>query len=290
MAKFKGRSTLKQFLPLKPIKRGIKIWMRCDAKSGYTYDLNIYKGKEEICKKNSLGERVVKKLASTIKSSNVVLAFDRFFTSAKLLVSIDFPAVGTYMSNRRNVPIFNSKLKRGEYEFRTSDVGLCASRWMDSKEVLVMSNCHSNVADVVNRKMKDGSSKEFGCPIAIADYNKIMGGVDLADQKAAVYDINRKSTKWWKKVFFKLLMLSVVNSWIIHQAMHRQKTTLIVFLTTLAEKMIEEGTKNSKRKPKSGGRPAKNRKARQTQLAQSSKGQTHWPIKAGGRKRCIRCT
>ncbi|XP_036344060.1 piggyBac transposable element-derived protein 4-like [Rhagoletis pomonella] len=40
MVKFKGRSSMKQYMPMKPIKRGIKIWMRCDSKTGYTYDLN----------------------------------------------------------------------------------------------------------------------------------------------------------------------------------------------------------------------------------------------------------
>lgn len=35
MVKFKGRSTGKQYLPLKPIKRGVKIWERCDARTGY---------------------------------------------------------------------------------------------------------------------------------------------------------------------------------------------------------------------------------------------------------------
>ncbi|XP_054729306.1 piggyBac transposable element-derived protein 4-like [Anastrepha obliqua] len=46
MAKFKGRSSLKQYMPMKPIKRGVKIWLRCDAKTGYTYDLNVYTGKD----------------------------------------------------------------------------------------------------------------------------------------------------------------------------------------------------------------------------------------------------
>ena len=35
MIPFKGRSSLKQYMPLKPIRRGIKIWMRADANSGY---------------------------------------------------------------------------------------------------------------------------------------------------------------------------------------------------------------------------------------------------------------
>ena len=46
MTKFKGRSTLKQYLPMKPIKRGIKLWLRCGALTGYTYDMNVYAGKK----------------------------------------------------------------------------------------------------------------------------------------------------------------------------------------------------------------------------------------------------
>ncbi|GBP91012.1 PiggyBac transposable element-derived protein 4 [Eumeta japonica] len=45
MVKFKGRSSLKQYMPKKPIKRGFKVWARCDAKSGYLYQFEIYTGK-----------------------------------------------------------------------------------------------------------------------------------------------------------------------------------------------------------------------------------------------------
>lgn len=58
MIKFKGRSTMKQFMKDKPVKRGIKGWTRADAESGYVYDLNIYKGKEVEVLEGTLGERV----------------------------------------------------------------------------------------------------------------------------------------------------------------------------------------------------------------------------------------
>lgn len=69
-------------MPLKHIKRGIKIWERCDSITGYAYDFNIYSGKNEsnYTDNRTLGERVVMKLAQTIREPNVVLAFDRFFT------------------------------------------------------------------------------------------------------------------------------------------------------------------------------------------------------------------
>ena len=98
MTKFKGRSSLKQYMPLKLTKRGIKLWLRCDAGSGYIYDINIYCGKETNPQKNeeslTLGERVVKLLASTIKQNDVVLCLDRFFTS---------------ISNRKNMPATKRK-------------------------------------------------------------------------------------------------------------------------------------------------------------------------------------
>ncbi|GFR12232.1 rho guanine nucleotide exchange factor 10-like protein [Trichonephila clavata] len=56
----------------------------------------------------------------------------------------------------------------------------------------------SNYAKV-NRTIKDGSKEEFECPVAIEFYNKIMGGLDLEDQMANVYELNRKSSKWWEK-------------------------------------------------------------------------------------------
>ena len=34
MIRFKGRSSLKQFMPMKPIKRGIKVWVRADSHNG----------------------------------------------------------------------------------------------------------------------------------------------------------------------------------------------------------------------------------------------------------------
>ena len=34
MTKFKGRCTMKQYMPKKPIKRGFKVWVRADAHNG----------------------------------------------------------------------------------------------------------------------------------------------------------------------------------------------------------------------------------------------------------------
>lgn len=44
----------------------------------------------------------------------------------------------------------------------------------------------------------------------------------------SIYEHDKKSHKWWTKVFFHLLMVSAVNAWVLHNDLHRQKT---LFLT-----------------------------------------------------------
>ena len=43
---FKRRSTLKQNMPLKPVGRGIKVWARAEASSGYVSASQVYTGKQ----------------------------------------------------------------------------------------------------------------------------------------------------------------------------------------------------------------------------------------------------
>ena len=47
IVKFKGRSKIKQYIKLKPIKWGFKFWFRCSSKSDYLYQMDIYLEKEQ---------------------------------------------------------------------------------------------------------------------------------------------------------------------------------------------------------------------------------------------------
>ena len=46
MIPFKGRLGMKQYMPQKPTKRGIKVWECADSANGYVVDLSVYTGKE----------------------------------------------------------------------------------------------------------------------------------------------------------------------------------------------------------------------------------------------------
>ena len=43
MIPYKRRSSLKQYVPLKPINQGIKIWLHADAVNGYISECQVYK-------------------------------------------------------------------------------------------------------------------------------------------------------------------------------------------------------------------------------------------------------
>ena len=67
MIPFKGRSALKQYLALKPIKRGFKVWVLADSVTGYASKFEVYTGKKGNAVEEKLGEAVVKRLSSHLK-------------------------------------------------------------------------------------------------------------------------------------------------------------------------------------------------------------------------------
>ena len=63
MIKFQGRSSLKQYMPLKPTKRSIKVWVLADSHNGYFSQFEVYTGKKGNTAEKDLGMRVVKTLS-----------------------------------------------------------------------------------------------------------------------------------------------------------------------------------------------------------------------------------
>jgi len=52
----------------------------------------------------------------------------------------------------------------------------------------------------------------------VMDYNHHMGFVDKGDRMANSYSISRRTFKWMKKLFFHLLDLAILNSYILHSS------------------------------------------------------------------------
>ena len=69
----------KQYMPLRPIKSGIKVWILADAHNGYLSNISVYCGKDSKYGEKGLAANVVKQLTGHIKEKNHVVFFDNFF-------------------------------------------------------------------------------------------------------------------------------------------------------------------------------------------------------------------
>lgn len=125
MIKFKGRSSMKQYLPMKPIKSGYKIWVRADSITGYVFQFYMYTGKTDKTE-TGLGAKVVKTLCQPLIDSNFSchLAFDNFFSSYELLRDLrnhKIYSTATVRSDRLDLPKLikkDSRIKKNITEGR----------------------------------------------------------------------------------------------------------------------------------------------------------------------------
>ena len=62
-------------------------------------------------------------------------------------------------------------------------------------------------------------------PSIVDEYNMSMNGVDKADQYTVYYAFVRKSRKWWRKLFFWLLEVTLVNSYILYKISNHSPST-----------------------------------------------------------------
>ena len=85
MIKFQGRSSLKQYMPIKPIKRGIKVWVLADSINGYFSQLEVYTGKQPDQVETGLESRVFRSLTADFRGTHHLIVFDNFFMQYRLM-------------------------------------------------------------------------------------------------------------------------------------------------------------------------------------------------------------
>lgn len=294
MIKFKGRISIRQYMPAKPIKRGYKVWIRADE-TGFVSEFQIYTGKADGKVSYGLGERVVIDLTRELVGGCYHVYFDNFFTSTSLLLSLrkdNIFACGTVRQNRKNLPkkqMSDKDMERGESEYRTSITDLRWVKWKDNRTVQFLSNFHDpRCVGFVNRRQNDGTVKSINCPMMVHDYNKNMGYVDKADQLRSTYSINRKARKWWPRIFWFLIDTTVVNAFIIYKSKCIQKgISLKKFRLDLVRNLAIYNLK-SKRGPKthqaviSAAKPQIPLKQRQNV--------EHLPLRIARNRRCAHCS
>ena len=289
MIPFRGRLSFRQYMPAKPTKYGIKVWIAADSSNGYVLNFDVYLGKDPRLQRiHGLGYDVVTKMITPFMNRNHHVYFDNFFSSVRLMEHLRVQktfACATVRVNRKDLPpCARQKLRPGQKVVRQKGK-LVFTKWHDKRDVSVISsNVSPDTPDVVIRRHNQQVSK----PAVIGLYNENMGGVDLADQFRKYYSVGRSSRKWYKYLFWFSIDVSICNAFILQNhfltGAGRAKLKQVDFRTRLAKQLIG-GFSSSV----SAAQSLKRKKIQTLSLGEENAGK-HFIDKIKGRKRqCVRC-
>lgn len=287
---FKGQLGFKQFIPSKRSRFGIKLYVLCDCETGYVLDIIVYTGKDsEIENTENLGTSgaIVTTLLKPYLNKGHCLYIDNFYSSPDLFQFLHLNrtnACGTVRGDRLGMPEFNVNLHAGEREV-LDDSTIMALRWVDKRQVIMLTTEHDNTTvntGKVDRKTKDPIIK----PKCVAEYNSNMGAVDRSDMMIVNIECIRRSTRWYKKLFFHLVDMTVLNAHTLYLCKTGKKPTLAQFHLELVRQLLEKYLEP--RQVKKGGRPSGDNPTRLTSR--------HFPSyipatekKAGPCRPCVVC-
>nr|CAH7755187.1 unnamed protein product [Callosobruchus chinensis] len=191
---FQGRLVMKQYIPRKTHKYGVKLFKLC-SENGYTWNIRIYAGKESNEYGSSVATNVVIKLSEGLLNSGRTIVADNYYTSlelANILLDKQTHYIGTLRSNRRGNPreVIEKKLKKGEVFGLENERGICILKWKDKRDVLLWSTKHST--ETVEIQRRTGAIQK---PQAVVDYNEAKSSIDQSDQMTSYNAPLRKSLK-----------------------------------------------------------------------------------------------
>ncbi|CAG4952090.1 unnamed protein product [Colias eurytheme] len=241
---FKGRLIIKQYLPKKRNRFGIKLFVLCDVETGYIVDFIVYCGSEteiETVPNLGLSGSVVTELLKDYYFCNRELYVDNWYSSPQLFIYLKERATyacGTVRSNRKGMPKFQ-KLKRGQRAAYSSPP-LLALKWQDKKPVLMLSTMHDDKM-ILSENVDYSTGLPKMKPQCVVDYTKNMGSVDTSDMMTSTLGCIRKSKKWHKKLGFHIFDMFLLNAfYLIKVIKNKQNYSLADFQLNVIRQIIEK--------------------------------------------------
>ena len=225
---WRGNIGFRQYIPSKRHRFGLKLFVLCDCKSGFIQDIILYTGKDtQIGGTETFGVSgaVVLELLEQYLGRGHTLYIDNWYTSpllAEELLKYDTGVCGTVKRSRKKMPELQEKMQAKEvYFFQEKNILL--THWQDKREVNVLSTVHNPV--VMKTKSRAYNTWVWK-PECVLYYNVNMRQVDQSDGMIASVECARTTSKWYKKLFFHMLDIVVLNSHILHRDVTKSSYTL----------------------------------------------------------------
>ena len=295
MVGFRGRFGAKQYMPAKPTKYGIKAFTCADSELGYVLNILVYTGGDTLDIASSAYStlpqpaRIVLHLLEPYIGMGHTVFTDRYYTSIPLATTLwecNTAFIGTVIKNRVDLPdaIRSPTFRLGNDEtmaFRCAKFLALGWRAAQKKKALIMLSTESSAKSVMVQSQATGRTSLK--PKVVDKYNHSMNGVDKADQYAVYYSFVRKSRKWWRKLFFWLFEVTLVNSYILYRQTVPHPSTHLQFRHSIVDALTTQYM--SMRPPRTPrGRP---RKRSFVPNSSDSEQLRHFPAKGKQRECCI---
>ena len=201
---------------------------------------------------------------------------------ARATKSLQTSLVGNMNRSRRELPPSTADTSDELYSTRLlkhDNFTLTVYRCKRSKNVVMMSSLHSCVS-VGNDKKKISETVAF--------YNSTKYGVNVLDQMARKYSVNAGSRRWPVQVWYNILDLAAINSWVLYKSITGKQLSRKHFILQLA-KELRHSNVDDVDVPQTVNLTA-GRKRRQCQVAKCKGNKTTDTCSQCNRAVCGKCT
>ena len=229
---FKGRNSMKFYIPMKPHKWGFKIHLLCDSDTHYLYNMLFdpgKAGKNFIWNENSasLSEAIVLKLLEPLdnkKKRNVF--FDGWYSSLSLMKKLSKMGYLNTTVLRASSNELPAKIKSEGYN-KAYNQDLLIQKYEGKKTIYFATNYKIDIEELRNI------------------YNIKNRAVDTFDAYLQISSIQRRTLKWYKKIFVFGIDAAIINSKILFELKTGKSITTVKFKENLVDEIFNL---NKKRK------------------------------------------
>ena len=221
------------------IRWGLKSYVAAESSTGYIWGLRTYSGQG-----NKLDE-LIPFLLGDLANKGYHLYMDNFYNSVQrcdLLLGLGTHVCGTIRRQRGEPEALKkytvpTQLKENERLSRHNGEGVLMTVWRDGKKLVRMvSTIHEDQEVEVSERQKGQAAPLRRLkPVAVAEYNRYMNGVDRMDQRIAYYPFTRRSVRWSLKYTFYMFQLCFANAFVVYRAKGGKLTNLLDFMLELVE-------------------------------------------------------
>ena len=233
MVPWRGNLSFRVYNPDKPKRYGIKAYMLCDAANGYCTKFCLYTGKymDVIDTGNGATYNMVMHLMRDYFGKGYIIYMDNYYSSPTLywdLYDLGVGASGTLRVNRKGVPqAAKDKVLRAKGDtYCMNNKHLKLVKYNDRKVVYLLSTVEKG-EKVATGKTDPRTREAIKKPEIVVNYDKYMGGVDRSDQMVSYATFNARTLKWWKRVIFHVISLTVLNAYILYKTTTNDRVKLL---------------------------------------------------------------